>query len=237
MQKQSLLKTLSHIVPVSDAQTTWLRIHRPSVAFLIAVLSGPWRLPRRQAVQAHAIQVLGKRDLSELTTKEIRAISPLDWQSKLMQSYVRYFKTVKDTKAKHSLLFQHPKHKRKSRPGFDNVFDLRYVKTEHKEMLRWFLDPFRCYKGIPYILREKEFEALFHKLPKVLGLFVRDYLYLEIIPQDRHVRAELKRLGLPTRHEVLLKLFHDNKLKARCYARAFFLNKASNPKHPPTRRL
>jgi hypothetical protein len=119
---------------------------------------------------------------------------------------------------------------------FDEIFDVHHSKHSKQEMLRWLLELFRYYKQKPYILREDEYTKLFMQLPKVLGMFVRDYLYLDSYPCDRHVRKALKELGLPTRQAQLLKLFDDNKMHARYYARAMFLNKASNPIHPSTRR-
>jgi hypothetical protein len=71
-------------------------------------------------------------------------------------------------------------------------------------------------------------------LPKVLGMFVRDFLYTESFPIDRHVRKWLKDHKLPTNQDRLIEMFRTEKLQARGYARALFQQKSSNPVHAPT---
>lgn len=226
-----LKKKLAKYKPVLDSKTTWLRIHRPSAALLLCLMSGPWRFPRRKAMQEKALKILGKRDLIDLSVHDIQEMSALDWQSRLITAYVRYLQACnrKELLLSHPSFPQHPY-------TFDKVFDVHHGKLNKDDLLRWFLEPFRFYKAKPYILREEEYEKLFFQLPKVLGMFVRDYLYIDIFPQDRHVRKSLKELGLPTRQAKLLQLFRDNKMKARYYARAMFLKASSNPVHPSTRR-
>lgn len=226
-----LKKKLAAFKPVHDSKTTWLRDHRPSVALLLCLMSGPWRFPRRKLMQERALKILGKRDLIDLTVQDIQAMSPLDWQYKLLTAYVRYFQACnrKEFLLQHPAFPQHPY-------TFDKVFDVHHGHLRNEDLLRWFLDPFRFYKAKPYILREEEYEKLFFQLPKVLGMFVRDYLYIDSFPIDRHVRKTLKELGLPTKAKDLLNLFKAHKMKARYYARALFLNASSNPKHPSTRR-
>lgn len=67
--------------------------------------------------------------------------------------------------------------------------------------------------------------------PKVIGMFVRDYLKLDCFPIDRHVRKWLQDNHLPSKEDDVVALFHKAGKQARFYARAVFGEKSSNPVH------
>jgi hypothetical protein len=210
--------TAEGIVPVPDREVKWLRIHRPSVAFILCVMSGPWKIGRRQTVQSNALKILGDMDLYDLNVRDIVAMSPLDWQ-------VKYLTAARNTA-------------RSSRSAFDDLFDI--TDTNHR---------YNLYQAA-LIIVVRQIHARAHgsicagmflntsfkkPLPKVLGMFVRDFLFQDIVPQDRHVRKWLKDHKLPTKPDLLMKMFQDEKLQARGYARALFNEKSSNPVHAPTK--
>jgi len=72
-----------------------------------------------------------------------------------------------------------------------------------------------------------------YNFPKVICMFVRDYLELPIVPRDRHVNAKLKEYGIPQNTrlvtESLIRIV--NTMSVNSYARALFEEKSSNPQH------
>lgn len=215
------------IKPVPDAKTTWLRMHRPSVAFLLCIGSGPWRLHRRTLIQTKALEILGNRDLTELRVREVDTMFPLSWQRLYVLAAISYCRLTKK-------LWK--KMKSSSRCGFDQLFEVKDTKDESERAvvhdrvirLRWLT------KGRSIIGQVHNRHCV--DLPKVLGMYVRDFIQEDSFPVDRHVRKWLKEHKLPTKQVHLLGLFHAEKLKARYYARALFLDKAKNPVHAPTRK-
>lgn len=87
---RNLQRMLKTCIAVSDAECTWLTRHRPSVALLLCLGSGPWKYGRRKVVQSKALEILGERDLSELKEREITLIFPLEWQHKYLRLAMRY---------------------------------------------------------------------------------------------------------------------------------------------------
>ena len=204
------------IVPVPDRKVKWLRMHRPSAAMLLCLCSGPWKLGRRQTVQANALKILGIKDLSQLTTRDIIMMSPLDWQ-------VRYLTAARNTVK----IFG---------STFDDMFDILKSDTKAQRQSQVDLVTEIHYRAHGYYFPGARGGSSFKKpLPKVLGMFVRDFLFVESFPIDRHVRKWLKDHKLPTKQDQLLKMFRDGKLQARGYARALFNAKSENPIHPTTK--
>lgn len=80
---ESALRKLEH-PPIPDSEVKWLRMHRPSVAFLLCICSGPWRIGRRTQVQKQALKALGSRDLCTLSLAKASAVLPLAWQRDLV---------------------------------------------------------------------------------------------------------------------------------------------------------
>lgn len=72
-----------------------------------------------------------------------------------------------------------------------------------------------------------------YNFPKVMCMFVRDYLELPIIPRDRHVNEKLKAFGLPLNtQEATEALAHVvGPDRVNDYARGIFSAKSENPKH------
>ena len=68
---------------MQDTAVTWLSKHRPSVAFLLCIGSGPWVLQRRMQVQATALTALGISDLCDLRVHS--KLFPLAWQKQLLR--------------------------------------------------------------------------------------------------------------------------------------------------------
>lgn len=211
-----------NIKPVLDSKTTWLRIHRPSVALMLCICSGPWRIERRRKVQENALRILGKRDLTDLSVYDIKRIAQVDWQFQMLTSIVDHMKSM------------YPRH------GFDSVFCLRNIEMAKDNILAQFLLMFATtsprtrnrYKNLDALAYHAR---LLERLPKVLGMFVRDFIFYDVFPVDRHVKRWMKEQGLPSRASVVLDMFRNEKLKARYYARALFLDKAGNPMHPATK--
>ena len=73
-----------HREPMQDREVTWLSRHRPSVAFLLCICSGPWVLQRRMQVQAKVLAAIGCSDLCEL--RITAKLFPLAWQRQLLRS-------------------------------------------------------------------------------------------------------------------------------------------------------
>lgn len=213
-----------NIKPVRDAKTTWLRIHRPSVAFLLCVCSGPWKIGRRRSVQEAAIKILGKRDLTELTVYDMKDIAQVEWQFQMLASVFHYFH------------IQMPGMK------FDTVFSTHNIKANKEAVLEKLLLMFaltspRIKNKTLRFDTETLLGNVLPKLPKVIGMFVRDFLFYNVFPVDRHVRRWMKAHGLPSNPVKVLEMFRDEKLQARYYARALFLDKAGNPMHKATKRV
>lgn len=200
------------IKPVRDAQAQWLRQHRPSVAMLLCLGSGPWKIGRRFTVQANALKVLGERDIIELKPHEVQSIFPLDWQRKYLKA-ARRFVTTRQVW------------------DFDSIFNIRKTPDVLYEAI---LSIHYLAHGYHIGVRSG---ACKKPLPKVLGMFVRDFIMLDCFPQDRHVRKWLKDHNLPTHQAKIMAMFKAEKLHARYYARALFLDKSKNPVHKPTRRF
>jgi len=200
-----LKELLKDVNPITDSKTTWLTMHRPSVALLLCLCSGPWKLGRRQKVQENAIRILGKRDLVELRMGDIHEMVPLEWQRNMLRAITQYRVPI-DT------MFAKPK---------------SYPET----MLFNLISIFMIYKR----QEQKTLPNAFHRLPKVMKMFVRDFLMQDCVPVDRHVKCWLKEHNLPTRHDKLLSMFKSEGLHARYYARALFHDKAQNPVHKATK--
>lgn len=209
-----LKELLVDVKPITDGKTKWLTMHRPSVAMLLCVCSGPWKIERRQKVQENAIRVLGKRDLIELRLSDIHEMVPLEWQRNMLRAITRYEVPV-DT------MFAKPKSCPEA--ALINVISIFLIYKQQEQ------------KNVANINLQKTLPKVFHKLPKVMKMFVRDFLMQDCIPIDRHVRRWLKDHNLPTRHAKLLLMFKSEGLHARYYARALFHNKAKNPVHKATK--
>lgn len=77
-------------------------------------------------------------------------------------------------------------------------------------------------------------ELLGGKITKATSLFARDYLYINCFPIDRHVKRWLQEQRLDGCSEEYIislgiRLKQQYNFDIRCYARAIFLNKSSNP--------
>lgn len=209
-----LKELLKDVKPVPDSKTKWLTMHRPSVALLLCLCSGPWRFDRRQKVQENAIRILGRRDLVELRLSDIREMVPLEWQRNMLRAITQYQVPI-DT------MFANPK----SAPEamLINVISIFLIYKQRGQQSR----------TTPNL--QKTLPKAFHKLPKVMKMFVRDFLMQDCVPVDRHVKCWLKEHNLPTRHDKLLSMFESEGLHARYYARALFHDKAQNPVHKATK--
>jgi hypothetical protein len=88
--------------------------------------------------------------------------------------------------------------------------------------------------------RRQGFEQFFgahggaYDFPKVVQLFLRDYLFVPCFPVDRHVRRWLKERNLPTKSREVVCLFSALSLNPSGYSRAIFNNKAQNATFEPT---
>lgn len=222
-QVKILLRVLKKLEPVKDRSVTWLRLHRPSVALLLCLGSGPWKLGRRTTVQAQALKQLGRKDLSQIKPSQISKYFPLQWQRNYLAAAVAHAKI---------------EYKRTGR-SFDDLFavsDLTFRKAvtewdDYKKNMLEGLYRIHCYAHD----RDPDAKRRFRKpMPKVLGMYVRDFMYHNVVPVDRHVRKWLKERNLPTHPDRILALFEKAKLPAREYARAMFLKVSENPQHEPT---
>lgn len=78
---QGLEEALRDLRVADFAKTEWLLEHTPTVAFLLCLGSGPWKLPRRQAVQnALLAEVAASDDGDVLWITSSRFSFPLEWQ-------------------------------------------------------------------------------------------------------------------------------------------------------------
>lgn len=71
-----------------------------------------------------------------------------------------------------------------------------------------------------------------YEFPKVLCMYLRDYLEVPIVPRDRHVNDLLRQFDLPLNTRSVTDLLssivgHQN---VNSYARAIFEKKSSNPR-------
>ena len=193
--EQRLVKRLqdlaSSMTLIPDSEANWLLHHRPSVAIVQCVGSGPWRYPRRAAVQAHALAMLGSKDLNRVGIGELDPVTmfPLDWQRQMLDDAGRTLRALCRR--------------------FDTL-------GRHDRCTREFL------------------ESLFNysPLPKVLCMYVRDYLHLEAFPIDRHVRDWLKANKLPVNEHKILELCASAGVCPRALNRGIFGSKSENPVFP-----
>ena len=212
-----LLKAIADVKPIRDnaKSASWLKKHRPSVAWLCCILSGPWKIERRTKVQARAIEVLGKRDLTQLLVHEVDSIAPLDWQRKYIKAAMAY--------AKHYL----------NQTRFDTIQTDLY----HKPITR-LIDIVRINElardGFCAGIDFKNAHEYVDACPKVVLMYIRDYINYDCFPIDRHVRKWLKERKLPARSDKLMPLFVAIKKQARGYSRAIFGAQSKNPTHTPT---
>lgn len=210
--EKRLLRAVAKLEPVPDSEVTWMRKHRPSRAMLMALGSGPWKIGRRFNVQTNALSVLGLRDISSLSTNDIEKMFPLDWQRKYLSACVVVSR---------------------EHGGFDWMFRTSRLKTLKGKNASFDLVQEIHFRAHGYWYLGRRGGSGFRKpIPKVLSMFVRDFLYISSFPVDRHVRKWLKKKKLPTNSETMLELFNACGLHASGYARALFMNKSSNPDHP-----
>jgi hypothetical protein len=196
---------IRHIVPVPDSDVTWLSVHRPSIAFAICIGAGPWQIGRRRTVQQSFIDALCDQDLSSTS-----ALKRLHIACQL-DWQTKWFDTV------HDIL-------RLCRP------------------LKLSFDQFFTFDGFEHwIDRRQQFEKFFgyqcdpYAFPKVVQLFLRDYLFVPCFPIDRHVRRWLSERGLPTKSSAIVQLFFELHLNPSGYSRAIFNSKAENATFTATR--
>ena len=73
-----------------------------------------------------------------------------------------------------------------------------------------------------------------YMFPKVLCMYVRDYLEIPIVPRDRHVNELLQSVGLPTDTQKVTEalIARVGASNVNAYARSMFLSKSSNPQLP-----
>lgn len=213
-----LKRTLVGYKPIPDnaKSSSWMKQHRPSVAWLLAILSGPWNIKRRQSVQAHAIEMLGTRDLSELTNAEILEIAPLEWQRSYLRAAIAYARYYVNNER-----FDALQRGRQSKRDVRILDVARINGLAHGE----------CAFGISF----SNVDQYIDQCPKVVLMYVRDYLNHDCFPIDRHVRRWLRLNHLPVNHGKLMSIFRQAKITARGYARAIFGAHAENPVHAPTK--
>lgn len=75
-----------------------------------------------------------------------------------------------------------------------------------------------------------------YEFPKVMCMYVRDYLEFPICPRDRHVNKKLKEYGIPQNTalvtESMCRVIGPDLVNE--YARGIFESKSTNPKHELT---
>ena len=208
--KAILAKHISYVKPVHDRKVTWLTEHRPSVAFAICIGAGPWRIGRRRKVQQSFIDALGINDLSSTKAlKKLVKASQLDWQEVWFRKIHRNLKPISNRMIDRGLNLGY----------FDNMFenpDEDFLVQERFERL---------------------IEMPVYRAPKVVQLFVRDYLFIPCFPVDRHVRLWLKERKLPTISRKVVGLFEQLGKNPSGYSRAIFNAKAENATFTPTRNV
>lgn len=75
----------------------------------------------------------------------------------------------------------------------------------------------------------------FEAVPKVIGMFARDYLAIpDVFPIDRHVRDWLRDRKLPQKPEKIVPLLQSNGAVPAAVSRAIFGAHSHNPHHAPT---
>lgn len=229
-QVKRLLRVVKKLKPVKDSSVTWLRLQRPSAALLCCLGSGPWKIGRRTTVQTHALKLLGKKDLSQVHLSQISKYFPLQWQRNYLAAAVSHAKIERErTGRSFDDLFAVTGHV--FPVNLDTVNRAFHEWKEHRQNILEGLYRIHCYAHD----RDPDAKRRFRKpLPKVLGMFIRDFMYHNVVPVDRHVRKWLKERNLPTHPDRILALFEQANLPAREYARAMFLNVSENPQHEPT---
>jgi hypothetical protein len=194
---QGLAEALRDLNVGAFTETKWLTVHTPTAALLLCLGSGPWRLPRRQVVQAALlaeVKAAPTGDVIDIAAS--RFAFPLEWQRSFYEQ-ARVFC-------------------RKRNSRFDDLFDRRQ----------------------PKLVMIENFESCFgpvHKVPKVLGMFARDFIGVpDAFPIDRHVRSWLKDRKLPTKHEKIVPLLKQHGAVPAAVSRAIFGKHSTNPNHKPT---
>ena len=78
---------------------------------------------------------------------------------------------------------------------------------------------------------EQAIDKNIYDFPKVLCMYVRDYLKLPIVPRDRHVNAKLDSFSIPKNTQIiteaLIRVVTEDLVNS--YARAMFEEKSTNP--------
>ncbi len=150
---------------------------------------------------------LQKQVLEKLGSKDLSDFKfkfPLEWQN-------RYFANAKRA-LRHS--------------GYSSFDEWFKFNAKTKESVR--MDIFQRFLFLGFAGPD------FNAVPKVIGMFARDYCCVDCFPQDRHVKQLLKDLNLPKKEHEILELFKESNLSPREYARGFFNSKSSNPTHEAT---
>jgi hypothetical protein len=198
---QNLRKAIKKLKPVQDTTVKcgWLKRHSPSVAFLLCVASGPWKIKRRASVQVAAMLKLAGRDLSEVKPSTFNSVYPLTWQKEMAKRVITEC--------------------RKRSVSFNTTFVRAGAGYRSKKKNEQTLEILCSLLGIDSI----------HSAPKVVMLFVRDFLDMDVFPKDRHVRRWLTDNNIPHDHQKIIRAFEFLGKHARFYARAVFGDKSSNP--------
>jgi hypothetical protein len=148
----------------------------PTAAYIVCVAQGPWKYERREKITQAALRETRGKDM-----RQISSVSsfPFDWQKGLIGNLNKYLN-------KKGLSF--------------------------KELLKQVVDTYKsgiANKDIDPAARARH---LFYKAcgapdgPKVLSMFLRDYLHLPTFPIDRHVRRMLVKHKLPVHEAALIAL-------------------------------
>ena len=80
----------------TDDKWNWLDHLNASQAYVVCLGAGPWKIRRRSIVQQRAVDILGSRDLSELSDDETLNF-PLGWQKQKLQTMIAHLKRSKFT--------------------------------------------------------------------------------------------------------------------------------------------
>ena len=200
-----LQKQIKDVVPQHNREATWLLDHRPSIAFAICIGAGPWKIGRRSVVQKSFIKAIGKRDLRDPVA--LRKLIP----ACQLDWQNKWFEQINKGLIKLS-------NKARHRVLFDDLFWPGIGLTQDK------IERFELLIG-----------CSIHRAPKVVQLFVRDYMFVQCFPVDRHVRRWLEERKLPNRSDKVVALFKELGLNPSGYSRSIFNSKAANPTFEPTR--
>lgn len=86
---------------------------------------------------------------------------------------------------------------------------------------------------------EKALSKDMYSFPKVMCMFIRDYLELPIVPRDRHVNSKLQKYGIPLDTCLVTESFSRivGSACVNAYARALFEENSSNPQFLLTENL